>query len=38
LDAAGRCGWCGSPTLYKDDFGFPVTPLTQHLAEIDAML
>ena len=38
LDAAGRCGWCGSSTLHKDDFGFPVTPLTYHRAEIDAML
>jgi ABC-type transport system involved in cytochrome bd biosynthesis fused ATPase/permease subunit len=38
LDAAGRCGWCGSPTLHKDDFGFPVTPLAHHRAEIDAML
>ena len=38
LDAAGRCGWCGSPTLHKDDFGFPVTPLAYHRAEIDAML
>jgi len=37
LDAAGRCGWCGSPTLHKDDFGFPVTPLAHHRAEIDAM-
>jgi hypothetical protein len=38
LDAAGRCGWCGSPTLHKDEFGFPTTPLTFHRAEIDAML
>jgi hypothetical protein len=38
LDAAGRCGWCGSTTLHKDEFGFPVTPLTFHRAEIDAML
>ena len=38
LDAAGRCGWCGSPSLHKDDFGFPVTPLAHHRAEIDAML
>jgi hypothetical protein len=38
LDAAGRCGWCGSATLHKDEFGFPVTPLTFHRAEIDAML
>jgi len=38
LDAAGRCGWCGSSTLHKDDHGFPVTPLTYHRAEIDAML
>ena len=37
-DAAGRCGWCGSPTLHKDEFGFPVTPLAYHRAEIDAML
>jgi hypothetical protein len=38
LDAAGRCGWCGSPTLHKDEFGFPVTPLAFHRAEIDSML
>jgi hypothetical protein len=38
IDAAGRCGWCGSSTLHKDEFGFPVTPLTYHRAEIDAML
>jgi hypothetical protein len=38
LDAAGRCGWCGSPTLHKDEFGFPTTPLAYHRAEIDAML
>jgi hypothetical protein len=38
LDAAGRCGWCGSATLHRDEFGFPTTPLTFHRAEIDAML
>jgi hypothetical protein len=38
LDAAGRCGWCGSTSLHKDEFGFPTTPLTFHRAEIDAML
>jgi hypothetical protein len=38
LDAAGRCGWCGSTTLHKDEFGFPVTPLNFHRAEIDAMV
>ncbi|HET6259826.1 hypothetical protein [Pseudonocardia sp.] len=38
LDASGRCGWCGSATLHKDEFGFPTTPLTFHRAEIDAML
>ena len=38
LDAAGRCGWCGSATLHKDEFGFPITPLAFHRAEIDAML
>jgi hypothetical protein len=38
LDATGRCGWCGSTTLHKDEFGFPVTPLTFHRSEIDAML
>jgi hypothetical protein len=38
LDAAGRCGWCGSATLHKDQFGFPTTPLAFHRAEIDAML
>ena len=38
LDAAGRCGWCGSTTLHKDEFGFPTTPLAFHRAEIDAML
>ncbi len=38
LDAAGRCGWCGSSALHKDEFGFPVTPLAYHRAEIDAML
>ena len=38
LDASGRCGWCGSTSLHKDEFGFPVTPLTYHRAEIDAML
>ena len=38
LDAAGRCGWCGSPSLHKDEFGFPITPLAYHRAEIDAML
>jgi hypothetical protein len=38
IDAAGRCGWCGSSTLHKDEFGFPVTPLAYHRAEIDAML
>lgn len=38
LDAAGRCGWCGSPDLHRDERGFPVTPLTHHRAEIDAML
>jgi hypothetical protein len=36
LDASGRCGWCGSTTLHRDEFGFPVTPLTFHRAEIDA--
>ena len=38
LDASGRCGWCGSSTLHRDAFGFPVTPLAHHRAEIDAML
>jgi hypothetical protein len=38
LDASGHCGWCGSPTLHKDEFGFPTTPLGYHRAEIDAML
>ncbi|MFR9804856.1 hypothetical protein ACL02T_21595 [Pseudonocardia sp. RS010] len=38
LDASGRCGWCGSPTLHKDEFGFPTTPLKYHRAEIEAML
>jgi hypothetical protein len=38
IDAAGRCGWCGSADLHKDEFGFPVTPLAYHRAEIDAML
>jgi hypothetical protein len=38
LDASGRCGWCGSTTLHKDEFGFPVTPLNYHRAEIDAQL
>jgi len=38
LDASGRCGWCGSSELHKDEFGFPVTPLTYHRAEIDAQL
>ena len=38
LDAAGRCGWCGSATLHKDEYGFPTTPLAYHRAEIDAML
>jgi hypothetical protein len=38
LDAAGRCGWCGSSTLHKDEFGFPITPLAYHRAEIEAML
>ena len=38
LDASGRCGWCGSATLHRDEFGFPTTPLTFHRAEIDAML
>jgi hypothetical protein len=38
LDAAGRCGWCGSSALHKDEFGFPVTPLAFHRAEIDSML
>jgi hypothetical protein len=38
IDAAGRCGWCGSAGLHKDEFGFPVTPLAYHRAEIDAML
>lgn len=38
LDAAGRCGWCGSAALHKDEFGFPTTPLTFHRAEIEAML
>jgi hypothetical protein len=38
LDASGRCGWCGSTALHKDEFGFPTTPLTFHRAEIDAML
>jgi hypothetical protein len=38
LDASGRCGWCGLTTLHKDEFGFPVTPLAFHRAEIDAML
>ena len=37
-DASGRCGWCGSATLHKDEFGFPTTPLRYHRAEIDAML
>lgn len=38
LDAAGRCGWCGSETLHRDEFGFPATPLAYHRKEIDAML
>ncbi|HEX8518334.1 MAG TPA: hypothetical protein VF667_01920 [Pseudonocardia sp.] len=38
LGPAGRCGWCGSPTLHRDAYGFPVTPLVHHRAEIDAML
>ncbi|MFC5951251.1 hypothetical protein ACFQH9_23565 [Pseudonocardia lutea] len=38
IDAAGRCGWCGSATLHKDEFGFPTTPLKYHRAEIEAML
>jgi len=38
IDAAGRCGWCGSASLHKDEFGFPVTPLAYHRAEIYAML
>ena len=38
LDASGRCGWCGATTLHKDEFGFPVTPLAFHRAEIDASL
>jgi hypothetical protein len=38
LDASGRCGWCGATSLHKDEFGFPVTPLAFHRAEIDAML
>ena len=38
IDAAGRCGWCGAASLHKDEFGFPVTPLAYHRAEIDAML
>jgi hypothetical protein len=38
LDASGRCGWCGSSELHKDEFGFPVTPLKYHRAEIDAQL
>lgn len=38
LDASGRCGWCGATELHKDEFGFPVTPLQYHRAEIDAML
>ncbi|MCE3556245.1 hypothetical protein LWC33_32990 [Pseudonocardia sp. RS11V-5] len=38
IDAAGRCGWCGSAALHKDEFGFPTTPLKYHRAEIDAML
>jgi hypothetical protein len=38
LDASGRCGWCGSAALHKDEFGFPVTPLAFHRADIDAML
>ncbi|MDN5914203.1 MAG: hypothetical protein L0I76_03680 [Pseudonocardia sp.] len=38
LDAVGRCGWCGSSALHKDEFGFPSTPLAHHRKEIDAML
>ena len=38
IDASGRCGWCGSTELHKDEFGFPTTPLKYHRAEIDAML
>jgi hypothetical protein len=38
MDASGRCGWCGSAELHKDEFGFPTTPLKYHRAEIDAML
>jgi hypothetical protein len=38
MDASGRCGWCGSATLHKDEYGFPTTPLRYHRAEIDAML
>src|SRR6476619_1024296 len=37
IDAAGRCGWCGSASLHKDEFGFPVTPLAYHRAAIHAM-
>lgn len=38
LDAAGRCGWCGSATLHRDQYGFPTTPLIHHRREIDAIL
>jgi hypothetical protein len=38
IDASGRCGWCGSTELHKDEFGFPTTPLKYHRAEIDAQL
>lgn len=38
IDAAGRCGWCGSATRHQDQYGFPTTPLAYHRKEIDAML
>jgi hypothetical protein len=38
LDASGRCGWCGSATLHKDEFGFPTTPLAFHRNDIDGKL
>jgi len=38
LDGSGRCGWCGSAELHKDEYGFPTTPLRYHRAEIEAML
>jgi hypothetical protein len=38
VDAAGGCGWCGSPIAHSDEAGQPVAPREFHRDEIDQTL